>query len=189
MSTATGNPAFAIDAPYGRVVVSRSRSIPAPVRGAATLDGYEAGTPQKRWTHVLPVPDVFWSDQVRLAQWSTRQGPRAVALTFTQGANGTRSLLALDADNGQEAFTCPVSFPGARTGPQLFEVSDGSLSLMDGSDACGKCDPPYAGSSAAFRSVRTPLLSIAQEPWVGTFGGAGHDHREDVPSLVPGAQQ
>lgn len=183
VSTATGNPAFAIDAPFGRVVVSKSRSIPAPVKGAATLDGYEAGTPQKRWTHVLPAPLTFWSDQVRLAQWQTRAGPKTVALTFTEGAWGTaKSLRAIDAENGQTAFSCPLT-QSFRTEPQLFELSNGSLSLMEGSDACGKCDPPYAGSSAAFHTLKTPLLSIAREPWVGTFGGAGHDHREDVPPL------
>ena len=52
----------------------------------------------------------------------------------------------------------------SRSEPQLFEVADGSIALMEGSDACGKCDPPYAGK---------------HEPWVGTFGGAGHDHREE----------
>jgi hypothetical protein len=185
VSTATGNPAFAIDASFGRVVVSKHRAIPAPVKGAAMLDGYEAGTPQKRWTHVLPAPQAFWSDQVRLAQWTTRQGPKTVALTFTEGGVGTaRSLLAIDTDNGQTAFSCPLT-QSFRTEPQLFEMSDGVLNLMEGSDACGKCDPPYAGSSAAFHTIRTPLLGIAQEPWVGTFGGAGHDHREDVPALPP----
>lgn len=183
VSTATGNPAFAIDAPFGRVVVSRSRAIPAPVKGAALLDGYEAGTPQKRWTHVLPAPLTFWSDQVRLAQWATRSGPKTVALTFTEGGLGTaKSLLAIDAENGQTAFSCPL-VQSFRSEPQLFEVADGTVSLMEGSDACGKCDPPFAGSSAAFHTLRTPLLSVAKEPWVGTFGGAGHDHREDVPPL------
>jgi len=70
--------------------------------------------------------------------------------------------------------------------PQLVEVSDGSMSLMEGSDACGKCDPPFANSSAAFHSYQLPLIAPALEPWLGTFGGPGHDHREEV--LVQGVK-
>ena len=69
-------------------------------------------------------------------------------VTFTEGGLGTaKSLLAIDADTGQTAFSCPL-VQSFRSEPQLFEVSDGMLSLMEGSDACGKCDPPFAGSSA-----------------------------------------
>ena len=92
----------------------------------------------------------------------------------------------MDPRDGREAFSCPVALPTARTGPQLFEVADGSLAVMEGSNACGKCDPPYAGSSAAFHTLKTPLLSVARgEPWVGAFGGAGHDHREEAITPPP----
>ncbi|HEY0883288.1 MAG TPA: hypothetical protein VGD87_17250, partial [Archangium sp.] len=69
--------------------------------------------------------------------------------------------------------------------PQLFEVANGSLGIMNGAldglgnPGCSKCDPPLANSAGAFFSFSTPRLSIAEEPWVGTFGGAGHDHREN----------
>ena len=78
---------------------------------------------------------------------------------------------------------------GSRTEPQLFEVAEGSLTLMEGSDACGKCDPPFAGSSAAFHSVLLPYISLSvYEPWIGTFGGAGHDHREETVNEQAGAK-
>ena len=48
-----------------------------------------------------------------------------------------------------------------------------------GNPGCNKCDPPLAGSAGAFFSMPTSGLSVASEPWVGTFGGAGHDHREN----------
>ena len=50
---------------------------------------------------------------------------------------------------------------------------------VSGNPGCLKCDPPLAGSSAAFQTLDVPGLSIAAEPWVGTFGGAGHDHQEN----------
>jgi hypothetical protein len=111
-----------------------------------------------------------------------------VALTFVEdpsdGLQPTRTLHAIDVQDGYEAFSCPIEVAG-RTPPQLFEVANGSLGVMNGAlDAmgnpgCGKCDPPFAGSAATFFSVPTPTLSIAAEPWVGTFGGAGHDHQEN----------
>lgn len=184
LRTADGQAAFVLDEVYGRVVVTRSRTVPAPALGGTALTGYEAGTPAPRWTHALPPGTTFWSDQVRLAQWATRSGPRTVALTFTRSAAGEQALHAVETESGTLAFSCPLSL-APRTAPQLFEVADGSLALMEGAETCGKCDPPFASSSAAFHTVRTPLLSVAKEPWVGTFGGAGHDHREDVLPLPP----
>ena len=102
-----------------------------------------------------------------------------MALTFTQQF-GVKQLHGIRTRDGSEAFTCTLSgdFSGA---PQLFEVANGSLALMEGSTACGKCDPPFAGSSAVFHTFNLPGLSVSHdEPWVGTFGGGGHDHREEV---------
>ena len=148
------------------------------------LNGYEAGVLQLRWSATLPGSWVFWSDQVRLAKWQTSKGPRTVALTFVQNQSQAYGLYAFDVQDGAEAFNCPMVLP-ARTPPQLFEVANGSLGIMsgaldfDGNPGCNKCDPPLAGSSGAFSSVPTRGLSVAEEPWVGTFGGAGHDHREN----------
>ena len=176
--TSSGQPAFTLNEQFGRAVVSRQRTIVAPVTGAMSLNGYESGTNTPRWQHLLGPGQSFGSDQVRLANWSTRKGPTTVALTFTRH-NGQTQLHGIVARDGSEAFTCNVAM-SARTEPQLFEVADGSLALMEGSDACGKCDPPFAGSSAAFHTLLVPTLSPAvYEPWVGTFGGAGHDHREE----------
>ena len=189
LDATSGQPGFALPQDLGRAVVSQTRLIPAPNEGANALNGYEAGALQLRWSATLPNSWTFWSDQIRLARWDTSKGPRTVALTFIQGINTVYStpqysLYGIDVQDGSEAFNCPIQLP-ARTPPQLFEVANGSIGVMSGAlDAlgnpgCSKCDPPLAGSAGAFFSVPTRGLSIAQAPWVGTFGGAGHDHREN----------
>jgi hypothetical protein len=180
---ATGQAAYSLAAPFGRLVVTQERSVPAPVIGGSTLQGYEAGTSDQRWTHVLDNGETFWSDQIRLANWAVKNGQRTVALTFTEKL-GVKYLKAIDTHDGSEAFECPMILDG-RSAPQLFEVTEAQMSVMEGSDACGKCDPPFANSSAAFHTYPLPLISTAHEPWVGTFGGAGHDHREEVLSTGP----
>jgi hypothetical protein len=184
----TGGARLALPGLLGRTVVSQARVIPAPAAGDRVLWGYEAGSLQSRWSSRLPGDYVFWSDQLRLARWQTSRGPRTVALTFlfnpTDRLSDTTALHGIDVQDGHVAFTCPLELPG-RTPPQLLEVANGSIAVMnsaldgDNNPACGKCDPPYAGSAAAFFSIPTPTLSVAQEPWVGTFGGAGHDHQEN----------
>ncbi len=195
LDATSGQPVFALPSDLGRAVISRSRLIPAPLENATTLAGYEAGGVQLRWTSTLPGPWRFWSDQVRLAKWQTSKGPRTVALTWIKDESGAMSpppaptqvryaLYGFDVQDGSEAFLCEVDVP-ARTAPQLFEVADGSLGMMNGAldsggnPGCNKCDPPLANSSGAFFSIPTNRLSVAEEPWVGTFGGAGHDHREN----------
>lgn len=181
----SGVPAFALSAPFGRVVVSESRFVPAPLEGATQLEGFEAGQGTRRWQHQLPLGRYFWTDQIRLASWRTSRGSQTVALTFTDGMGGP-ALYGVNPVDGSEAFSCPLAdhFGSA---PQLFEVANGSLGIMEdardptGALACGKCDPPFAGSSATFHSLPTPLLGPSRAPWVGTFGGAGHDHREELP--------
>ena len=188
LDAVSGQASFSLPSDLGRAVISQTRLIPAPQAGGSTLVGYEAGILQLRWSATLPGAWTFWSDQVRLAKWQTSKGPRTVALTFvqdaTQGVAPAYGLYAFDVQDGAEAFNCPLQLP-ARTPPQLFEVANGSLGIMSGAlDAagnpgCNKCDPPLAGSAGAFFSLPTRGLSVAQEPWVGTFGGAGHDHREN----------
>lgn len=187
LEAVTGQPAFSLPGELGRAVISSSRLIPAPAAGANTLLGYEAGVLQQRWSARLPGAWTFWSDQLRLAKWQTSKGPRTVALTFVQDPtqdHPTFGLYAVDVHDGSEAFHCPLQLE-ARTPPQLFEVANGSLGIMNGAvdvlgnPGCNKCDPPLAGSTGAFFSVPVRGLSVAEEPWVGTFGGAGHDHREN----------
>lgn len=189
---ATGQPAFSLPEALGRIVVSDARFIPAPVAQATSLSGYEAGLNTLRWTHRLPGAQRFWSDQVRLARWSVPGGQRTVALTFVEDPADPLtpvSLRALNVNDGSEAFTCPLLMV-PRTPAQLFEVGAGTLGLMegaqseDGAPACGKCDPPFAGSAATFRQFAVPGLSVAEAPWLGTFGGPGHDHREETPAAV-----
>jgi hypothetical protein len=192
---ATGVPAFSLPGALGRIVVSDARFIPAPVAGSQTLSGYEAGLNSLRWTHTLGSQSSFWSDQIRLASWSVPSGKRTVALTFVQdGALGLTpiSLRAIHVSDGSEAFSCPVMMM-PRTPVQLFELGANSLGMMegalddDGQPGCGKCDPPYAGSAAVFRHFALPGISVPVEPWIGTFGGPGHDHREEVvpPGIGP----
>lgn len=191
---ATGAPAFALPHALGRIVVSDARFIPAPVAGTQALSGYEAGLNTLRWTHQLGGTSRFWSDQLRLAKWRVPQGFRTVALTFvedpSQGLTPI-SLRAIHVNDGSEAFSCPLVM-SPRTPTQLFELGADTLGVMegalgdDGLPACGKCDPPFAGSAAAFRQFRVPGLDVPTEPWIGTFGGPGHDHREEVaPTLGP----
>jgi hypothetical protein len=170
-------------------VVTRQRLLPAPTVGATAVAVYESGTNTRKVQHQLPAGQSFVSDQIRLAQWATASGPRTVALTFT--TNGFSTFLhAVDAKEGGTAFTCPVATGPVRSAPQLFEVANGSIAFMEGANTCGKCDPPYAQSSAAFHTLPLPLISQTNdEPWVGTFGGAGHDHREEPLMLAPSTTQ
>jgi hypothetical protein len=180
----SGTPTVALPFELGRAVVSGSRLIPAPVPQGTSLTSFEAGQATTRWTHALPAGQAFVADQLRLASWATSQGPRTVATAFTTDGAGVMRLHAIDVQNGLTAFSCPVSLP-TRTPPQLFEFANGSLTVMNGAlddqggPGCEKCDPPFAHSSAAFQTITTPGLSISREPWVGTFGGADHDHHED----------
>ncbi|PZR04324.1 MAG: tenascin-X [Archangium gephyra] len=185
----SGIPVFSIPTELGRAVTSNSRLIPAPMEFGTTLSGYEAGQSTLRWTRQLPDQWTFWSDQLRLARWQTSKGQRTIALTWLQRGSLVApefALYGVDVQDGSEAFVCKTYLPVIRTPPQLFEVANGSLGVMNGamdfddaSPACNKCDPPLAGSSGSFFSISTPTLSVADEPWVGTFGGAGHDHREN----------
>jgi hypothetical protein len=187
---ATGIPAFAFPQEIGRIVISGSRFVPAPLAGASTLNGYEVNLNTLRWTHRLPGAAHFWSDQIRLATWRVPPGSRTVALTFVEDPTDPLtpiSLRAIHVNDGSEAFSCPMLMV-PRTSAQLFELGTNTLGLMegatstDGSPSCGKCDPPFAGTSATFRQFWVPGLDVADEPWIGTFGGPGHDHREEVPS-------
>lgn len=188
LDAVSGQPAFALPSELGRAVISRSRLVPAPQEGGTTLSGYESGVLQHRWTSTLASPWRYWSDQIRLAKWQTSKGPRTVALTWVTDATDVGqwdfALSAVDVEDGSQAFLCPVEVSG-RTPPQLFEVANGSLGMMNGAldsmgnPACVKCDPPLANSAGTFFSIPTSQLSVAEEPWVGTFGGAGHDHREN----------
>lgn len=191
---ATGEPAFSLPGALGRIVISDARFIPAPVAGAQTLSGYEAGLNTLRWTHALDGTSRFWSDQIRLASWKVPGATRTVALTFvhdTAAGMTPVTLHAIHVSDGSLAFSCPVMMM-PRTPVQLFEVGASSFGLMegaldeDGQPGCGKCDPPYAGSSAAFRHFNLPGIGVPNEPWIGTFGGPSHDHREEVVGPVGG---
>lgn len=187
---ATGAPYRFADLPsgmFGRIVATLDRVIPSPTVGDGTLRGYEQGSGHLRWQWAAP--GGFASDQIRLAGWKPKpsESARTVALVFTQ-PNGQPTLTAVDARTGGEQWSCALSHT-YRTQPQLFEVANGSIALMEGSDQCGTCDPPFAQSRAAFHTFALPGVEVAAEPWVGTFGGAGHDHHEDFVPPPPVALQ
>jgi len=191
---ATGQPAFSLPGALGRIVISDARFIPAPVAGQQSLSGYEAGLNTLRWTHTVDGSGRFWSDQLRLASWKVPGGTRTVALTFVEDAAAGMtpiSLHAINVNDGSLAFSCPVAMM-PRTPVQLFEVGASSFGMMEGAlddmgqPGCGKCDPPYAGSSATFRHFSLPGIGVPNEPWIGTFGGPGHDHREETVGAVGG---
>ncbi len=178
LSTATGQPAFSIAEPFGRLLASRTRLMVAPIIGTSAVNGYEAGTSALKWTHTLAQGQTFASHETRLATWQTSTGPRTVALAFVK-QNAQVSLHAIDVADGAAAFTCPV-VKARRTDPQMFEVADGVLAVQDGASGCSKCEPSFADKPAAFHTLTVPTLSRAlYEPWIGTYGGPGHDHREE----------
>jgi hypothetical protein len=194
LEATTGRPLLSLPRLFGRAVIAQNRLIPSPVPETDSLTAFEAGSTETRWRHILPPQHRFWSDQIRLASWATSRGDRTVALTFTVEGTGdvaeAYSLHAIDVQSGQKAFSCPLP-SRLHTAPQLFEIANGSTTVMEGAisgtglPACGKCDPPFAGSSAKFHSYGLRGVKPASDPWVGTFGGPGHDHHEDSTSATP----
>jgi hypothetical protein len=189
LNATSGVVAFTLPVELGRAVVSDTRLVPAPLSGGTSLRAFEAGGTASSWTNTLPTGWTFWGEQLRLASWDTKRGRRTIALSFvtnnaTPSMPATRALYGVDVVSGLTAFKCPIVI-GERTSPQLLEVGTGKVGVMngavdiDGNPGCLKCDPPLAGSSAAFHVYDVPWLSVAHESWVGTFGGAGHDHREE----------
>lgn len=187
-SAATGAPYRLADLPngviFGRIVATGDRVIPSPHPDTKVLSGYEQGSGWLRWQYFVP-QGTFISDQVRLASWksSSKVPAETVALVFTERV-GQPALTAINARTGLESWTCDVSH-SYRSAPQLFEVANGSIALMEGAEECGKCDPSYAQSHAGFHSFGLNGIEIAKEPWLGTFGGAGHDHAEDFVPAIP----
>ena len=184
--------------PVGRAVIANNLVIPAPENSGTELRGYQAGTNTERWTNTLPPTEMYWGEQIRLATWKTSLGPRTVALAFTVPKSETAgnklvslapsvTLQAIDVENGLTAFRCPINLKTTRTEVQLFEISDEGMMLMNGAVArgidslepgCLKCDPPLAGSNAAFSFYKLKGITPSKERWIGTFGGAGHDGNE-----------
>ncbi len=179
--TSTGQGFYKVARPFGRAAATDQRVVASPVDGDVRLDAYVFGQGGLAWTQWLPSGELFWGDQLRLATWTSSRGPKTVAVAFTQSAAGS-FLRGWQVDDGAEAFSCPLSL-ASRSAPQLAEVGDGTLALMEGG-GCEKCDPPFATSSAAFHTFDVPRLSPATAPWVGTFGGAGHDGQEDARVFV-----
>ncbi len=120
----------------------------------------------------------------RLASWRARpaEPPRTVALAFVLGGE-LPWLTAVETRFGTEAWRCPVG-GDLRSSPELFEVVNGTMALMEGTGQCSRCDPPFALGSGAFHTYALPGIETPSAPWTGTWGGPGHDHREDLLGVV-----
>jgi hypothetical protein len=174
---------------FGRPVVTLDRFLPGPRPGSTQLTAYASATGAHSWTYAAPPGQVFLSDQLRLAGWKALpdEPAQTVALLFVSRGDSPW-LAAINSQDGSEAWSCPVAqpFPGP---PQLFEVSNRSIAVMEVSNQCGQCDPPYANSRASFISYPLPGIEQPRAPWTGTWGGPNHDHREDATGLFGNTAQ
>ncbi|MFL5320045.1 MAG: tenascin-X [Myxococcaceae bacterium] len=188
-STASGAPlSVGGGSPFARPVASSDLFVPGPLLSlnprALTAYRYNGVT---AWTHTLSNDQQFATGEIRVATWkSGPNAPSESALLSLITQSGQLSLHAVELESGRALWTCPLTAPTAATPPELFEIATGTLASMDGAMTCGDCDPPFALSSAAFHTWAIPGMSPPQVAWPGTFGGAGHSHRE-TPSYSGGA--
>lgn len=177
---------------FGRVIATTDLFVPSTSQlgGGSVLTAYRMSGPGSAWSYTLPTGATFVSPELRAVSFKASAGAagRTAALAFVNDTSGVLSLHAVDLANGKKRWACPVEAPGASTPPQLFEVANDSIATMDSSMSCGDCDPPFALSSGYFRSYRVPGIGAAYVPWPGTYGGAGHSHRE-TPVYSAGTQQ
>ncbi|MDQ3262158.1 MAG: PQQ-like beta-propeller repeat protein [Myxococcota bacterium] len=178
---------------WGRAVATRDLVVQAPpplgLGRGARLSAYATDDGSPRWSYALPVGESFSSYELRLSDWRPREGAQreTVVLGFSAFGELTETrftdLVAVRARDGQEAWRCPMEFDGAQA-PDLFELNEGHLALMAGSQTCGRCDPPYAGSFSTFHVFDTPGLYVPSAPWPGSFGGPAH-HGQELPAYLP----
>jgi hypothetical protein len=188
LRTADGVPAGTLPETLGRAVATREVVVPSPTGTSVNPDagvpleatglrGYAVRNLGKTWEYRLPEPARFISKELRLGSWP--EGSRRETLVLGFASEGTRpELVGVRARDGSEAFRCALAYTPASL-PQLLELGPGSLTVMDGAQTCGECDPPFAYSQARFQRFLIPKLEPAREPWPGTFGGPGHDHHEE----------
>jgi hypothetical protein len=187
LRTSDGEPVASLPQKLGRAVATSEVLVPSP-EGATvnpdvvppespTLRGYSVQGLASEWTYQLPQGSSFLSKELRLGAWPEGGVSRTMVLGFA--AEDSRPVLVgVRAQDGSEAFRCELGYT-PRSVPQLFELGPGALTMMDGAQRCGECDPPFAYSKARFQRFTLPGLAPAEEPWPGTFGGPGHDHHED----------
>ena len=172
----------------GRAVAGADRLVmgPQPFTPGGRLVGLDLAFAE-RWTRALTGADQFLTQEIRLARWqpSGQDLPETVALGFAT-LSGEQSLLAFRAADGKQVWSCAVPTGGFRGAPQLFELVPGKLGLMSGAQSCGRCDPPYANSKAAFSILDVPTLFPTEAPWMGTFAGPSHDGHEKAIAPPPG---
>lgn len=170
----------------GRVVADDARYVTSPnvspllprrTLNAYRVDGAEA------WSWDPGAGARFLTRELRAVSYQSKLGEPAhsAVLTFVD-RGGQTELVAVGLQQGEELWSCPVDEPSLSV-PQLFEVANGSFAVMGGALTCGDCDPPFANSDAAFYRFAAPGVKPSSIPWSGTFGGPGHDHHENGPSL------
>lgn len=173
---------------WGRAVVSQDTVVQAPPplgQGIGiALSAYDTRTLAPRWVYRLPSLERFNSYELRLAEWKPRaEAPRElVALAFATSAEGTE-LLAVKLRDGDTAFRCAVD-ELMGNGPDLFEIDNGALAMVEGNQTCGRCDPPFAESRGTFHRYEARGLFVPSVPWPGTFGGPAH-HGQELPVFRP----
>jgi hypothetical protein len=179
--TASGQPFAAAPAPaqrLGRIVSDGALYVRSPALAGSTIDAFgRSGNPA--WAHSMPAGDVFLSPELRLAQWTPRVGRSDLVVLSATARQGLAAITAFRARDGAELWSCGLGLPPGEI-PQQFEIADDSVAMMSGAGTCGPCDPPYADSRASFWELAMPGISPGFAPWVGTFGGPGHDHLEDA---------
>jgi len=124
---------------------------------------------------------MFLSRELRAVQWTPPRlgaATQTAVLTFAR-RSGVGSLMAFRMNDGAELWSCPVKAT-IMDAPQLFETTRNGFAVMGDAITCGECDPPFANSAASFWTFEVPGLDTARISWTGTFGGPGHDHRENV---------
>jgi hypothetical protein len=177
----------------GRAVATHETVVPSPAGTTVNPDTVPSASPLLRgytlpglelaWTYQLPGGASFGSKELRLGTWPDGEVRRTVVLSIA-GEGVKPWLVGVRAGDGSEAFRCELGYT-PRSVPQLFELGPESLTLMDGAQTCGECDPPFSRSRARFQRFTLPGLTPAEAPWPGTFGGPGHDHHEDAVRMAP----
>jgi hypothetical protein len=193
LRTSDGEPVTRLPWELGRAVATHEVVVPSAEGTTVNpgtvppesprLRGYTVPGLAPTWTYQLPAGASFVSKELRLGTWPEGGVRRTMVLGFA--AEGQRPwLVGVRARDGSEAFRCELGYT-PRSVPQLFELGPGSLTLMDGAETCGECDPPFSRSKARFQRFTLPGLQPAEAPWPGTFGGPGHDHHEDPVRAAP----
>lgn len=180
-NAATGAPAGLLPINFGNGVIDRQRVIPAPRTGRSDLYAIDLQSGATAWSVARGNLEI--AAPLALAEWTTSGGPRTVVLSVTGTEDAGLMLESYDAVTGAPGFFCPLA--RGLPAPVQLEVGAGGVAAMGWPrpvvepTECERCDPRFARTRNAFFWVPMKGIRPASAPWVGTWGGSGHDHRED----------